>query len=89
MNHVVRDKTGRPIHEGDVIKLFHFFGARRKKHFMYKHVTVKNERLYALHLGRLQPGEPKGFFIDKHYVNDHGVWEDCEIVQSSEGGYSK
>lgn len=89
MNHIIRDKTGRPIHEGDVIKLFHFYSSRRKKHYMYKHVTIKNERLYALHLGLLEPNESKGFFIDKHYADDRGVWKDCQIVQSSYDGYSK
>jgi hypothetical protein len=33
------DKTGREIMVGDVLKVYHFTAAlRRKKHYMYKHV---------------------------------------------------
>ncbi len=34
----VTDKNGVPIQQYDVLKVYHFTGARRKKHFMYKHV---------------------------------------------------
>ncbi|WP_448786369.1 hypothetical protein [Brucella intermedia] len=38
----VFDKTGREIMVGDVLKVYHFTEARRrKKHFMYKQVTCK------------------------------------------------
>ena len=30
------DERGRQIMEGDVLKVFHFRGARRKRHYMYK-----------------------------------------------------
>lgn len=30
------DKRGIPIERGDVLKVFHFTGARRKRHYMYK-----------------------------------------------------
>ncbi len=32
----LRDKTGRQIERGDVLKVYHFTGARRKRYFMYK-----------------------------------------------------
>lgn len=32
----VYDKRGIPIERGDVVKLFHFVGARGKRHYMYK-----------------------------------------------------
>lgn len=35
----IMDKNGREILTGDVLKVFHFTGARRKKHFMYKFVA--------------------------------------------------
>jgi hypothetical protein len=34
----LRDKTGRQIETGDVLKVYHFTGARRKRHYMYKQV---------------------------------------------------
>lgn len=35
------DKKGREIKEFDLLKVFHFIGARRKKHYMYKWVRIK------------------------------------------------
>lgn len=32
------DKNGLTILPYDLLKVFHFTGARRKKHYMYKHV---------------------------------------------------
>lgn len=33
---VVRDKTGRQIERGDIVKVYHFTGPRRKRYYMYK-----------------------------------------------------
>lgn len=35
----VNDRFGIPIHPGDLLKSFHFQGARRKKYYLY-HVAV-------------------------------------------------
>lgn len=32
------DKNGTKIQQYDLLKVYHFTGARRKKHYMYKHV---------------------------------------------------
>ena len=57
------DETGAVIQKGDIIRVFHFIGARRKKHYMYKYVTVKNDELYALHTGTLSPTESEGYYL--------------------------
>ncbi len=48
------DENGNQIHEFAVIKVFHFIGARRKKHYMYKWIRIvedKGKRYYmAQHL---------------------------------------
>lgn len=36
------DIAGNLIEEGDIIKMFHFIGTRRKKHFIYKQVGEFN-----------------------------------------------
>ncbi len=36
MSGVLYDKNRRPILEHDVLKVYHFTGARKKKHYMYK-----------------------------------------------------
>lgn len=48
MNNHVFDKNGYPIKIGDLLKVFSFVGSRRKKYFMYKLVTEKNGKLYAV-----------------------------------------
>jgi hypothetical protein len=37
------DKMGREIMCGDVLKVFHFTGTRRKRYYMYKHVVGRKE----------------------------------------------
>lgn len=85
------DKNRVPIRVGDVLKVFHFTGARRKRHFMYKQVT-RTEWLGG-HAGR-----PKVLYFFVSHLNlkpekcggDGGYWlgmhegqkADYEIVQS-------
>ena len=38
----VYDKHGREILTHDIVKVLHFIGARRKKHFMYKQALGVN-----------------------------------------------
>jgi nuclear transport factor 2 (NTF2) superfamily protein len=48
------DKHGREIKEFAVLKVFHFTGARKKKHYMYKWVRLIEDKgkkyWYAQHL---------------------------------------
>lgn len=54
----VYDKHGREIMLGDVLKVFHFVGARRKRYYMYKHVvgdfTVKGKEMTAFRVSHLE-----------------------------------
>lgn len=80
------DKNGRPIKVGDVLKVFHFIGARRKRHYMYKHVVDTRpsngggEFLVISHLN-LKPldGSDAGYWIFQEGQIDH----DIEIVQGA------
>ena len=45
------DKHGIPIERGDIVKVFHFIGARRKRHYMFKQ---------CLGVGRY-PSSPEGW----------------------------
>lgn len=80
----VYDKHGIPIFVGDVIKVFHFIGARRKKYFMYKHViseeTVGNgTRFFKLSHLNLKDG---GYYN----LRAKDQVEECfEIVQGYAG----
>lgn len=80
------DKNGRPIKVGDVLKVFHFIGARRKRHYMYKHVVGTRpskdggEFLVISHLN-LKPldGRDAGYWIFQEGHTDR----DIEIVQGA------
>jgi hypothetical protein len=79
----VYDKTGRAIEAGDILKVFHFVGARRKHYYMYKQVlgvealneTSEHRYLKVGHL-TFDPREYYHVHCDGQTLSDH------EIVQS-------
>lgn len=79
-----RDRTGRTIMVGDVLKVFHFTGARRKRHFMFKQVVGVRTwpsgftAFLVSHLNMKDPAGPDGGYYLGH---DGKVLEDTEIVQ--------
>lgn len=86
---MARDKMGRNIEPGDVLKVFHFTGARRKRHFMYQQALRYNKgRLLISHLNRVDDGE---WEIGKNYysvgANEH--LHDYEIVQSADARHDE
>ena len=79
------DKRGIPIHVGDVLKVFHFIGPRKKRYYMYKHVVSEenaksgNRFLLISHLH--EPGTTGTYNM---LARDH-VDEAIEIVQGYAG----
>ena len=77
------DKNRREIMVGDVLKVFHFTGSRRKKHFMYKQVVGVQSNFNSSHerfkISHLTNSEKNGGTYTKA-INDE-VLEDYEIVQ--------
>jgi hypothetical protein len=76
------DAKGRPIMRGDILKVFHFIGARGKRHYMYK------QALDTVMLGK---SDPKPWLkishlelTEEHYHEreDGRTLCDYEIVQS-------
>lgn len=57
---IYRDKRGRKIEQGSVLKVFHFTGARRKRYFMYKVAVLKEGKLVAMDITELAT---KGFEV--------------------------
>lgn len=82
----LRDKTGRQIERGDVLKVFHFIGARRKRHFMYKQAigikTFSPSGLSYMMFSHLE-------LDDKYYLEscDGRLLRDYEIVQSADAKF--
>ena len=81
-----RDKFGREIYAGDVLKVFHFIDAINKRHFMYKIVHEIAGNLYAAHAHTVYKF---GLRLSNSYAlpRDGRVLRDYEIVDGYEGGY--
>jgi len=78
------DKKGYPIRHGDILKVFHFTGTRRKRYYMYKQAWVLTledgrEVLMADHLE-----STTGTTERTSYRLDSGLLEHTEIVQGSQ-----
>jgi|LULG01.1.fsa_nt_gb hypothetical protein len=80
------DKTGRQIKVGDVLKVYHFQGARwRKRYFMYKQVIGERvfgasgvPRLLISHLNMKEWSDRDGGYS---LAQDGQILPDVEIVQ--------
>jgi hypothetical protein len=77
---VVKDKNGVEIKEFNVIKVFHFIGARRKRHYMYKWVRKHKKHpqyLIGVHL--------TNSVVDDGYIlaskPGENILMDVEVVQ--------
>jgi len=85
------DKNLRPLRVGDVLKVYHYTAAlRRKKHYMYKHITrtqwlggyggrPKVLYFFVSHLNlkpEIESGDG-GYFLGMH----EGIQSRYEIVQ--------
>lgn len=75
------DEKGQQINEFAVIKVFHFLGRRRKKHFMYKWIKLKEYRgvkyWVAVHLM-----DDKGdYYHLRSFANKDRIIEGTEVVQ--------
>jgi hypothetical protein len=70
------DKNGVVIEEFDVLKVFHFVGARKKKHYMYKVAVLWEGKLYGSHIesNPLKPNYPL-------WITGANL-EETEVVQS-------
>jgi hypothetical protein len=78
------DKTGRPIELGDIVKVFHFVGARNKRHYMYKQAIGIDHLGPSAHsylkLSHLSMDESRrGYYLERL---DGRLLADYEIVQS-------
>ena len=79
---MARDKTGRHIQPGDVLKVFHFIGARGKRHYMYQQaLRYRRGRLEISHLNRIDDTEPWEFGKNYYSVSGNEHLHDYEIVQ--------
>ena len=88
----VYDKRGIPIERGDIVKVLHFIGARRKRHYMYKqclgpmlmHPSHDKPYMMFSHLNFIENRRER----DGPYPERLGQFLDnYEIVQSISGDF--
>jgi len=81
------DKNGVPIERGDIVKVFHFVGARRKRHYMYKQCLGLDrypsspkgwEKVFFSHLNFNEIGDRNG----PYHEEPGSILRHYEIVQS-------
>ncbi len=68
------DIAGNEIHEGAILKVYHFTGSRKRKHYMYKQVgpLLENNLRHVFHLPILKPNY--GYYLkDDLTLNDSMV----------------
>lgn len=82
---MARDKNGRCIEPGDVLKVFHFIDARRKRHYMY-HQAMRYDkgRLAISLLNRVDGSEPWELGTNYYTVRADEHLRDYEIVQAAD-----
>jgi hypothetical protein len=81
------DQNRREIMVGDLVKVFHFVGARRKRHYMYKHVVRETQTtcgLRILVLSHLDNTEG-----NYKLICDDAVMCGYEIVQSADARFEQ
>lgn len=85
---MARDRTGRQIEPGDVLKVFHFVDRNRKRHYLYQHaLRYERGRLYISHLNRIRDDEPWETGKNCYSVGADEHLSDYEIVQSADAEF--
>ena len=80
---VFYDSKGNEIREFDVVKVFHFIGKRRKRHYMYKWIRKNdNGNLCMQHLTDDISDLVSLTVVCKRTLAAW-IWEGAEIVQSN------
>lgn len=74
------DQKGRRFKQGQIIRVFHYVGPRRKKEYMYKQIAILKDRVFAYHLP-LEHGQlHSGYWVESQ-ADDDGVARGHLIVQ--------
>ena len=57
---VFYDKKGVPIYAGDLLRTFHFTGARKKRYYLYHTAVREGDYLYMVPTSHLEPSLVNG-----------------------------
>ena len=79
---VTKDKHGRAFMIGDILKVFHFTGARKKQYFMYKQIVGFRKlggspKVDYFDVSHLDLSNSENYYIGKY----EGILREYEIIQ--------
>ena len=78
---MIMDKTGREIKRGDIVKVYHFTGARRRKYYMYKQ-CLGLRKIHPSHDFEMFAFSHLNFSDEVYHISPkEGMLLDYEIVQ--------
>lgn len=86
---MARDRTGRQIEPGDMMKVFHFVGRNRKRHYLYQQALhYERGRLVISYMNRIHD-EPWEMGKNCYSVGADERLRDYEIVQSIDAKFDE
>lgn len=56
----LHDKKGVPIYPGDLLRSFHFFGSRKKRHYLYHTAVFRDGAMFVVPTSHLEPTKISG-----------------------------
>jgi hypothetical protein len=77
------DKRGVPILRGDIVKVYHFTGSRRKRYYMYKQALgvsrVLSDGTFLFAFDHLDMGKTKPYEERGQQLMDYEVVQGCDV----------
>lgn len=67
----MKDSVGNEIHEGAILKVFHFTGRNGRKHFMYKQVGETTELYTKIWHLPIRPFNENGYYLKQNSETLH------------------
>lgn len=76
---MAKDKFGREIMQGDLVRSFHFRGRRHRIHYLYHVAMIRKSDLYLVPVSEAAGLKPDGGVILARYAESSG----CEIIHGN------
>lgn len=70
----MKDAAGNEIHEGAILKVFHYIGDRGRREYMYKQVGKYDQNETSLKIFHLNGG-------GSYFISQRAVLNNCVVVQ--------
>ena len=77
------DKKGKEIKMYSLLKMYHFTSGRRKKHYMYKWVKIKEFDGKRFYIANHLDGTESWFSLHSIADPETRVIKNCEVIQGA------